>query len=340
LRAEVLEDLVLNVILPNNQLLLTKTIELNNAVANFNDNPNLTALVSVQNKWKVAQSQWELNCLFNIGPVKDQFLFYNIDIWPTNQTFVDNIIYGSDSINNAFIVTKGSTVKGLPAIESMVFNLIHGNQRVLDSLTNSPYSYRRKQYLSSLTQNLLIQVNKIDSIWAINQGNYYVAFINQTQNEVSGSYNVHLNNLIELLGYIILTKLERPMGVSAGMPMPDLSESLNSEHSLINIHQNFISIEKSLVGDRMNFKGINSLLDEIEAKKNGELLSLKIEEKLDSVKLLMNNLSSNSVPVAVANESSEINVLLDQIKDLYDLLRLDVADATNVIVTFSGNDGD
>jgi hypothetical protein len=52
------------------------------------------------------------------------------------------------------------------------------------------------------------------------------------------------------------------------------------------------------------------LLDEIGAKKNGNLLSLTIAEKIDSIKVQMNTLSSNSIRTAVIDEPTANNGLL------------------------------
>ncbi|NQX98926.1 MAG: hypothetical protein HRT73_13765, partial [Flavobacteriales bacterium] len=217
-----------------------------------------------------------------------------------------------------------------------------GNQSVLDSFNISNYQYRRKQYLNALVDNFFNKASKIDSIWGINQGIYYEEFINHTQNEISGSFNVHLNNLIELLGYIIITKLEKPMGTSTGNPNPSLVESLNSENSLSNINQNIIMIENGLIGSPFNpnDKGINNLLDKINAQKGSNLLSVAIKQQIDSIQLSIGQIASNSIAIAVVNEPSQLDNLLNHFKELYDLLRIDVANSTDVIVTFSGNDGD
>lgn len=341
-KKEILTNLADNVILPNNQLLVDKALNLKLSSFAFTNNSNLSNLLILQNNWKIVQDQWEQNCLYNIGPVKNQYLLFFIDVWPSNLVFIDNVLIGSDSINSVYLDSKGSTVKGLPAIENFIFSLDYGNQSVLDSFNISNYQYRRKQYLNALAVNILDKASKIDSIWNLNEGNYYQEFINHTQNEISGSFNVHLNNLIELLGYIIITKLEKPMGASTGNVDPTLSESYNSENSLSNIQKNLFALEKGLIVNpqNLNEKSVSDLLDEINAQKGSDLLSAAIKQQLDSIQLSINQISSNSIATAVINEPSQLNNILNHFKSLHDLLRFDVANSTDVIVTFSGNDGD
>ena len=183
IRAEILADLGRNVIQPNNQNLKSSAYDLNSSAQLFTVTPNLSNLLALQEKWKIVQNQWELNCLYHLGPVKDQYLFYKIDTWPTNMTFINNTITGSDSIDNGFIESRGASSKGLPAIENIVFDLDNGNQTVLDNFNTSIDSYRRKQYLNALTINMYNQTIKIDSIWDESKGNYYSNFVLSTEKQ-------------------------------------------------------------------------------------------------------------------------------------------------------------
>jgi len=339
IRAEILVDLGQNFIQPNSLHLKSSADELYSYAQLFTATPNLSNLLALQEKWKLVQNQWELNCLYHLGPVKDQYLFYKIDTWPTNMTFINNTITGSDSIDNGLVESRGASTKGLPAIENIVFDLDNGNQAVLDNFNTSTDSYRRKQYLNALTINLYNQTVKIDSIWDESRGNYYSNFVLSTENKISSAFNTHLNNLIELLGYIVITKLEKPMGITSGIVTPTLAESYQSSHSFENINQNILTLKEGFNGS-MNGTGIDDLLDHKNAKIGTVLLSESINQKFDSVIISMNNISSISVSDAVINEPAQMSSLLNHFKGLYDLMRIDVANAADVIVTFSGNDGD
>lgn len=339
IRAEILADLGRKVIQSNNQNLKSSAYDLNSSAQLFTVTPNLSNLLALQEKWKIVQNQWELNCLYNLGPVKDQYLFYKIDTWPTNMTFINNTITGSDSIDNGFIESRGASSKGLPAIENIVFDLDNGNQTVLDNFNTSIDSYRRKQYLNALTINMYNQTIKIDSIWDESKGNYYSSFVLSTENKISSAFNTHMNNLIELLGYIVITKLEKPMGITSGTVTPTLAESYQSSHSFENINQNILTLKEGFNGS-LNGIGIVDLLDDKNVKNGSVLLSESINQKFDSLVISLNNISSISVSDAVVNEPNQIISLLNHFKGLYDLMRIDVADAADVIVTFSGNDGD
>jgi len=339
MRSEILIDLGQNFIQPNIQNLKYSAFDLNSYAQLFTATPNLSNLLALQEKWKIVQNQWELNCLYHIGPVKDQYLFYKIDTWPTNMIFINNAVTGSDSIDNAFIESRGATSKGLPAIENFVFDVVNGNQTVLDNFNTSIDSDRRKQYLNGLTINLYNQTIKIDSIWDESRGDYYSSFVLSTENKISSAFNSHMNNLIELLGYIVITKLEKPMGIISGTVTPTLAESYHSSNSFENIKQNILTLKGGFNGSLNGF-GINDLLDHKNAKSGTVFLSERINQKLDSVAISINNISSISVSDAVINEPVQMISLLNHFKGLYDLMRIDVADAAGVIVTFSGNDGD
>ena len=132
------------------------------------------------------------------------------------------------------------------------------------------------------------------------------------------------------------------MGASTGNVDTTLSESYNSENSLSNIQKNLFALEKGLIVNpqNLNEKSVSDLLDEINAQKGSDLLSAAIKQQLDSIQLSINQISSNSIATAVINEPSQLNNILNHFKSLHDLLRFDVANSTDVIVTFSGNDGD
>lgn len=339
-KKEILKTMADQLILPNNQQFVQDLTLLKSSINSFTQNAIATNLTAVQNQWRVAQNQWQLINLYEFGPIAQQFLFFKIDSWPSNNTFISGIINGTDSISSALIESKGSTTKGLPAIENLVFSLNNGDQAVLDSFNVASNHQRRKQYLDALAENLQEKGMLIDSIWDVNRGDYYTNFINNTENSIAGSPDVYLNNVIELLGYIIITKIEKPLGT--GVTKPELSESFESQNSIQNIYQNITAIDLSFNGDASssNSLGFDDLLNQYNVQKDNQLLTNLIRNKIDSVRLSIDQLSTNSIHLAVDNEPIQLNEVLKQFKDLEDLMRIDVANALNVIVTFSGNDGD
>ena len=81
--------------------------------------------------------------------------------WPINTGFMEEIIAGTESIDEASVAAAGSTAKGLAALEYLLFAPAD-NAALHSALANSP---QRMDYLVALAHNLASTSRELLHLW-------------------------------------------------------------------------------------------------------------------------------------------------------------------------------
>ncbi len=326
--SEVLRDDYLSASL-NNCVELSKALQ--SGFKPFKEKQNDQNLLALQNTWKEFTIEWQQLKFFNLNAVSEAEiipLYFQVDAWPVNTTFIENIIRANDDLNSTFIQTKGVTSKGFHGLEYMLFNEI-GNEPVLDSY-NTDSTGRRPAYVEAVINNINEAVERIDSIWTDNPNSYQYTFVNTTVESIPEFYNLLINEL-EVLEKL---RLGIPLGKSNdGTILPYELESYRSKQSYEHIKSTldafetlFIANELTGFDDVLNYYGANKLLVEVQGL-------------IDDIQQLA---ADGPAPLFEEIETSvnHYDELHGKINDLIFLLKTDVANSLDITISFSDNDGD
>ena len=300
----------------------------------FVSNPTTQTLEAVQSQWYAAKYSWEQCEVYEIRSVADLFLHNKIDKWPSNEAFIENNLEGTDMLDETFVENTGSNVKGLPAMEYLLWDEL-GNSQVLINYASDSLATRRGDYLSALSANLITQATHLQQVWEEEES----AFVEEIGNSAEGTLNQLVNAQVGLLEEIVGGKLGRPLGKSdGGTPQPEDPEADHSGHSLAMIKSDLIGLKNSFHtgSDSLN---LVDLLDFLEAEKDGALLSDLIMAQLD-VCITQVDITPAPLSESVVSQPAQVELLYDEIRDLLALIKVDMANRLGITITFTDNDGD
>lgn len=343
-RKSMLTNLGNNVIIPSFEAFYQKTDALDLAVVAYtSDLKNEQKLLVVQQAWIEMAKAWKLASVFKQGPIEDKFLLSNIDYSSKgtylNVTLLEKTISEGTTIDNAYVESKGATVKGIHTIEYMIFDKAKANSNIIGGYTGINGA-KRTAYLKALSINLKNQAKLIVDEW---KGGYLTKFITADGRDINSSLGVMSNKLIDLIYTIRDERIGVPIGRRTnGTPQPDYAEAILSESSIALAINELKGIENGFLGKSPSGTkgvGIDDLLDKLEAKSGEELLSKKIKTQFITVYAKLNAIST-PLPIAVVNNKAEVQAAYDEIKKLQVMMEVDMINNLGVLLTFSDNDGD
>jgi uncharacterized protein len=340
-RKSMLTNIGNTIIVPSYLTFKTKTEELVIAVEAFNTSPNNTSLSNLQNSWKEAATSWKACETYTFAYAENNTIASKIDSWPTNTSVIESEINGSSTISEAYIGSTGTTRKGFPAIEYLIFNT-SGNSVIIDNFTTQPNFSRRAQYLQALAADIKTNATNLYNDWEPNGGNYVAQFISNSSNDVGSSVTILLNAMIQNLEVIKNNKIGIPLGKPTnGTLHPELVEAGLSEMSLSHIKTNLQTLENLYLGsaDGSNGQGFDDYLQFVKADYEGQPLADKITEQFTSCHTSINALT-NPLSTSITTETANCETAYLELKKLVVLMKLDMSSQLGIIITFSDNDGD
>ncbi|WP_196889919.1 imelysin family protein [Aureivirga sp. CE67] len=281
----------------------------------FIENRTVQNLESLQAEWKNAIADWKQLEVYNITQLGLTVTYYNVHFAPVNHSIIEEKILGTETIDNALIKSLGSNAKGFTSLEYLLFS--EDNTALISDFTTAEKAERRVTFLKETILELKNTFTEIKNKWMF----FKADFIGDKGTGVTSMQSQVINNMITALEIIKVKKLEKPF---QGL---EEAESPYSDYS-IEIIQKELEATKQLF---LAFDNYLNILNE------GELSS-DIKNKFDLCITAANDISSlNS---SIENGDTKINTLVQKIKDLLLVVKIDMAAATKTTVTFNDTDGD
>jgi predicted lipoprotein len=336
-RGALLNSLYNNVISPVHVSFKNDCNTFDSLASVFNQNPTEPNLIVLQQQWITVQRSWQLCEPLNLGPIADNFAHNSINKWVTNTQFIEDFIAGADVLDEAFIESIGSTSKGLPAIEYLIFDNSGNNTAVVQSLTTGTNAARRLSYVRACVANLDTKAAALLNQWQA----YQNSFVSSTGIAIDGSTNEMVNAVIEHEEFIKNTKVGLPLGKKDGIIQTDKVESPYSNTSMQHIRQNLLLLQYLFDGNMQGTTGtgLYNYLDAVDPMVDDVMLSAKIKDQLQ---LCINAANAINTPLeeAIVNENAKVETLYLELKKLTVLLKVDMTGIIGATVTFTDNDGD
>jgi predicted lipoprotein len=320
------------IVLSNDFVLSTGLLE--TSIQNFKTATTLENLINVQENWIAALKIWKQLELYNLGAVENSFIHFEINRWATNTSNIDDNIEGNETLDAAFIASKGSSSKGLSALEYLLFSS-EENQEVVNSFTSEINFERKLDYLVALSINLKTKSQDLLSIWQDEK----TGFISSIENGITGSQNQLTNAMINLIEEIIISKLGNPLGdKTGGIINIDALEATRSKTSIIIIQEHLNALKKCYTGQLLEndinwgFDNYLSLIEKNDLNASIIAAFAACQTKIDVI----------TTPLVLELETTPENVtnLQDAFRDLLVLIKIDLSNAIGATVTLSDNDGD
>ncbi len=340
-RKAVLKSIADRVILPAVENMVTESEALEASMRAFEQSPSLAGLEDSRNALLQAIGAWKKMEAYNIGAVQAAFIKTRIETVPANTDFIDGFIDSDETLDEAFIDSKGSSAKGLRAIEYLLFDPNLPDEDVLASLTTDPLGPRRADYALASAENLTKKVMEIQNIWT-GEANYYQEFIDNDGTGVSASMNMIVNEITALVEKMAQTKLGKPLGKATGGAMePELLESYRSGNSAPDLLHNLESIKAVYHGgdeDDEQAMGLNDYLTELAIDPENPLTE-RISAQFETCENALSTLQS-PLRITMLEDPQPADESYEALKDLLVLFQTDLVSQLSITLTFNDNDGD
>ena len=321
---------IAEVIVSCHQSFAEKTRLLNEATHYFAQSRSEDALLQVQQTWKDAGYAWSQCEFYEIGGLEVMILHNQINKAP-NLLQIQEALESDTILNAEFIESKGSTMKGLGALETFLFSS-EKNQVLLDSFTD----FRRKDFLLVLSENLEQKASALVNYWSPEGNNYAATFVaaDHADGSIKGSINMLMNEMINSLEKVAREKVAKPLGdVSSDVRKPELAEAYLSQTSLDRIKGNILSGQQMFTGgaglgidDYLRYLGADSLV--------GQII-----DQFDAILEAIDHLDE-PFEIALINHPERVNQIYNAVQSLLILVSVDAANQLGITVTFNDSDGD
>jgi predicted lipoprotein len=338
-RGAMLRNLSENVAYPLVNDAATQSETLVQQVYVFRENPTSETLNAVRSQWLTTSLAWERAEVVALDA--DMTLLTQIDKWPSNEKFIEDFIAGDTAINVSFVAGSGSTSKGLPAVEYLIFDTTSDDAALLSRMQEA----QRMAYLVAAAENVRDNVKTLQTFWSPEGGNYVATFASAEldDGDLQSSVSMSVNELVVLLEGMVQTELSIPLGSkSYGEPFPTAAEGWRSLTSTQNLIANLEGVRFILTGDSptgVDGIGLNDYLDALNAMSGDVPLSQAINTQMDKA---MQALQAIDEPLTIAIETDKVPVekARDELRALLVLIKNDMASHLGVTITFNDSDGD
>ena len=337
-RHAMLQSMVDNVIRPGQDSFIAAGDSLAEAAEAFIAEPTLDSLADLQAAWRAASDAWEQIALYNMD-LWLTALHNQIDKTPPNIEFIEGVLRGESELSEAAIESLGSTSRGLPALEVLLFSHEQSHAEILADFEDQ----RRRQYTLALAQNIARKAREVRAYWSPEGRDYGARFVkaDQAGGIVQGSINMLANKIFVRLEQDLQMWLGEPAGISTGQaPNPDLVEARRSGHSLAHI-ANHLAGMKALFNGGPDAEGLgfDDYLDFLGADYEDIPLSAAINQRFEAA-LTAAAAIQEPLAIAVLESPEAVAELYESMRQLLILLRADFKSQLNILITFSDLDGD
>ena len=338
-RKALLENAADNIIIPALQDLSDDLNSLKTSKDLFIATPNQANLDDLREEWLDAYMTWQYVEMFNIGRAEEILYSFQMNIYPTNVTDVQNNVastsYDLTSPNNNDAV-------GFPAVDYLLYGVATDDLSILDTYTNNTNAQGYKDYLSDVIDQMDALTTTVLNDWT---GSYRDTFVNSTGNTVTSSVNLLINDFIFYYEKgLRANKVGIPAGVFSTTPLADKVEGFYSKE-----YSKELALEGlQAVDDFFNGRAYDgsttgpsyaSYVTELRTNSGTSDLTTTINNQLAAARAQMNVLDDN-----FANQVNTDNSLMtrtyDELQLATILFKIDMLQTLNVSVDFVDADGD
>ena len=326
LRQDVLTHLAHEVIVPAEDQLRANALALATTVDAL---CTTGAPEAAQTAWRAVRADWSATAAFAFGPVLEQMQPGPLDFWPVREaTIEEKITAAPATIDAAYIDSLGTSAKGLPALEFLLF--------VEPPAAGSP----RCAYAQALTADVARRTSEIANAWTTDHANALASAGHGSAVYTSeqAGLDAVVNATIENLYRMVKEKLDRPLGNLTGSePDPTLAESRYSDGPLHDLGHNLDGFAAIYLGADLESggdPGLGALVAARDARLDGRIIT--------QLGVARTALAAIPDPLAAAltGDRNAVQTARDELDALRRLIKLDVASLLGVTLMPSDNDGD
>lgn len=335
-RKALLENVANNIIVPAYKSFQMALTEMNTAVSEFIQSPDMARLSVARSKWKQAYIAWQKVELFDFGPAANNRNFFNI--YPCDalllESFVRSGSYNLDALSN-------NKVQGFPALDYL---LNHSDEStVLAEFTTDAAASGRKKYTTDILAMMKSKTDAVVSTW---ETTYLNTFIADAGTGAGSPLSLMTNEYIMYFERFLRSgKYGIPAGVMTGTAIPENVEAYYS-HTIGNelaqaAIQAMYGMYKGQSFDKTK-EGV-SYYSYLKALASGSENAAAVADDINDqfgVITTKTNLLGNSIYQAILSDRRSVLDAYDAFQTQVRYLKVDMTSAIGISITYTDNDGD
>ncbi len=336
-RQQMLQHLADAIILPAHATFEERTAALRAALNMLHADPTPQNLTAAQDAWRMAYLAWQPMSYTQTDRVRRTLLHNGINKTPPNTDFIEAFIAGSDPLDAALIAGTGSTSKGLPALEYLLFTPPDDPAATLALLTSEP---RRLDYAHATAEDLHASATALHAYWLPSGSDYRATFITNDGGGATmrSSVSELANAMVNTTEVLVQTRLGEPLGRKAGgTPQPELVEAAASNATVPALIASVTAFRDLFTGG--DGLGFDDYLNAQTTEAAQADLAGRIVQQADTT---IAALQAIPLPLeeAVIEQPATVEAAYEASRELLVLLKVEMANALGVTLTFGDTDGD
>lgn len=334
-RTAMLSNLADNIISPAYQDLDSKLGMLVTAKNDFIATPSQTTLDNFRDSWFTAYKTWQYVEMFNIGKAEEIQYHFQMNIYPTNSTDIENNI---SSGTYDLTIPNNNDAVGFPALDYLLYGIAQTDVAIIEKYSTNTEATKYKTYISDITDQMKSLNQEVLSDW---NNSYRDTFVNSIENTASSAANKFVNDYIFYYEKgLRANKIGIPAGIFSTTPLPEKVEGFYNKE----ISKELSITALNAVQDIFNGKEYNSTVTS--SSFSTYLTQLN---KADLATMINNQFDIARDKIEVLDVSFYNQVITDNTKmtQAYDalqmavvLLKVDMLQAFNISVDYVDADGD
>lgn len=338
-RATMLTNYADGYILPAYNEYVKSIDSLKTAINTFNSALDINSLLNLRIKWENALLVWQDVAFLEFGPAQNISLRSQTNIYPVDTILLNgNISSGSYNLQ----LSSNFDAKGLQAIEYLINGSGSTDNAIVTKFANN---VNARTYLTDLVNDLETNTNYVYNEWI---STFRTSFISNSASNAQGSSVSNIVNAISLHyeTYMRKGKIGLPAGVFNGFsqqPMPEHVEALYYEQSLPFVYRSLVALQKFIRGEHysstVNGEGLEDYLNFVRAQSGGQPLVNLINNQFTNINNELGNIS-DPLSSEVVNNNQGVRDVYQQMQQMVPFIKVETANALEVMITYQDNDGD
>lgn len=322
-------------IMPAYQNYQQKVVALNNSAKAFANAPSINLHSALYQDFTAAYKAWQWVSFLEIGPAEADNLRNFTNIYPTSAT---DIVLALSNANYNLSLPSTFNEQGFPAIDYLLSGLGDVSTTVNQFTSDADYG----RYLIALSERLEAMSTQVLNDWS---GNYRSEFVSNTGSSATASTNKLINDFVfHFEKELRAGKVGIPAGVFSGNTLAQNVEAYYSDTLSRDLFLESLAAHKAFFKgagfkDLQSGSSLEQYLNYLNIENQGEALSTKIIDRLETARLQAANLNPNFASL-VQNSNSDLLNLYDELQKTVVLLKVDMMQALNVRVDYIDADGD
>ncbi|GAA4338295.1 hypothetical protein GCM10023149_48220 [Mucilaginibacter gynuensis] len=307
LKKQILADAANIVCKASYQDMFDKAQALKTSIATLNTTTNDANLADSQNKWRAMRTTWEQTEAWLFGPVAEDQIDPRIDTWPVEFNDLESILSGNQALTPEYVAGLEESLKGFHPIEYLLWGQ-NGNK------TAAQFTVREKEFLVSLTANLVKLTTEVRDSWSVDGYDKQLANAGAGSTEFTTQQAAFLQIVDGMSGIcdeVANGKIKEPFDAQD----PKLEESPFAKNSTIDFTNNIKGILDIYQG-RFNSdgKGLEDLVREKDLS-----LDADIKSKHAAAIAALNDIT---IPFgeAIVTQQSKVQNAMTKIQALFNVL--------------------